>query len=231
MKKKLYHIGLLCVLVITVCSCGSDDINQGRGYEDTTKSSLSVSKETVTHSLAPTEELISPTEAIAVITECPKKAEEKKIVTTPSATEVPNITVEPTQTYTEHRANVRVVSEPVQGEVVIPPTKEPIVVKPTEVINTVPPVKTEVPKSEVLAEGFDISYWISYAKQYALSIGLELDETAIYCWDNPIAANSKCTSLEENLVSRLNRYKNIEGFTAVWIWTEKISESELQKEM
>ena len=85
--------------------------------------------------------------------------------------------------------------------------------------NTVSEVTTAVEQ----IEEFDINYWISYAQNYAQSIGLTLDETATECWDNPISANANNENIGDDIESRLNRYKNIEGFTSVWIWAEKIS--------
>lgn len=88
--------------------------------------------------------------------------------------------------------------------------------------NTVSEVTTAVEQ----IEEFDISYWISYAQEYAQSIGLTLDETATKCWDNPISANASSKNTCADIESRLNRYKNVEGFTSVWIWAEKISDTQ-----
>lgn len=88
--------------------------------------------------------------------------------------------------------------------------------------NTVSEAITAVEQSEEL----DISHWISYAQNYAQSIGLTLDETAIECWDNPISANANNKNIGADIESRLNRYKNIEGFTSVWIWSEKLSDTQ-----
>ena len=77
-------------------------------------------------------------------------------------------------------------------------------------------------------EGFDISYWISYAQNHAQSIGLTLDETATKCWDNPISANTNNKNISIDIESRLNRYKNIEGFTSVWILSEKLSDTQYE---
>lgn len=88
-----------------------------------------------------------------------------------------------------------------------------------------PKVDKPIEKKSVEQE-FDIDYWINYSKNYATSIGLELDSQAIECWDNPITANNKRINLESDIKSRLNRYKDIEEFTAVWIWAAKASESE-----
>lgn len=63
-------------------------------------------------------------------------------------------------------------------------------------------------------------------RNYPLSIGLSLDSTATECWDNPISANPNRSGIKSDIESRLNRYKNSEGFTAVWIWTEKLSDTE-----
>lgn len=69
-------------------------------------------------------------------------------------------------------------------------------------------------------KSFDVSYYVSYAKNYAKSIGLNLDNSCTDCWDNPINANANCSNIERDIKSRLNRYKNVEGFTDVWIWAE-----------
>ena len=90
--------------------------------------------------------------------------------------------------------------------------------------NTVSEVTTAVEQ----IEEFDISYWISYAQNYAKSIGFTLDETATECWDNPISANANNKNIGDDIESRLNRYKNIEGFTSVWIWAEKISDTQYE---
>ena len=90
--------------------------------------------------------------------------------------------------------------------------------------NTVSEVTTAIEQ----IEEFDISYWISYAQDYAQSIGFTLDETATECWDNPISANANNKNIGDDIESRLNRYKNIEGFTFVWIWAEKISDTQYE---
>lgn len=88
--------------------------------------------------------------------------------------------------------------------------------------NTVSEVITTVEENEE----FDISYWISYAQNYAQSIGLTFDETATECWDNPISANTNNKNIGADIESRLNRYKNVDGFTSVWIWAEKVSDTQ-----
>ena len=128
-------------------------------------------------------------------------------------------------------------------------SKEPIFSQ-TTTVNTEPKqdthTQTEPPKSEKSEpeittntvsevttaneqiEEFDISYWISYAQKYAQSIGLTLDETATECWDNPISANANNKNIGDDIESRLNRYKNVDGFTSVWIWAEKISDTQYE---
>ena len=90
--------------------------------------------------------------------------------------------------------------------------------------NTVSEVTTAIEQ----IEEFDINYWISYAQNYAQSIGLNLDETATECWDNPISANANIKNIGADIEGRLNRYKNVEGFTYVWIWAEKISDTQYE---
>ena len=90
--------------------------------------------------------------------------------------------------------------------------------------NTVSEVTTAVEQGEK----FDISYWISYAQNYAKSIGLIIDETATECWDNPISTNANNKNIGFDIESRLNRYRNDEGFISVWIWAEKISDTQYE---
>lgn len=90
--------------------------------------------------------------------------------------------------------------------------------------NTVSKVTTAVEQGEK----FDISYWISYAQNYAKSIGLIIDETATECWDNPISANANNKNISTDIESRLNRYKNVEDLTSVWVWAELISDTQYE---
>lgn len=90
--------------------------------------------------------------------------------------------------------------------------------------NTVSEVTTAIEQ----IEEFDINYWIFYAQNYAQSIGLTLDETATECWDNPISANANNENIGTDIEGRLNRYKIIECFTSVWIWAEKISDTQYE---
>lgn len=87
---------------------------------------------------------------------------------------------------------------------------------------------SEVTTAVEQIEEFDINYWISYAQNYAQSIGFTLDEAAIECWDNPISANANNKNIGFDIESRLNRYRNDEGFISVWIWAEKISDTQYE---
>ena len=92
--------------------------------------------------------------------------------------------------------------------------------KPTEIPETVETPSesvTEPPKAE-----FDVNYWIDFARSYALQIGLEIDPTAVDCWDNPTTANADCIYLERDLTHRLDRYNCDDDITAVSIWAESL---------
>lgn len=85
---------------------------------------------------------------------------------------------------------------------------------------------TSNPKPTKPAEpAFDINYWITYAENYAESVGLRLERSAVDCWDNPISANTKCKYLERDIKSRLNYYAKAEDITDVWIWAEKVADN------
>ena len=102
-----------------------------------------------------------------------------------------------------------------KGQPTPPTTEEP---KPADQAQP-----TEPPKQEATEPAFDISYWISFAKCYAESVGLALNSEAVYCWDNPIDADAGCIYLERDIQSRLNRYAVDADITDVWVWYEPVS--------
>ena len=110
-----------------------------------------------------------------------------------------------------------------------PPERQPETTAPTAPTETEPPKPaeqpqpTEPPTQEPTEPTFDIGYWISFAKGYAESVGLALNSEAVYCWDNPIDADSGCIYLERDIQSRLNRYAADGDITDVWIWYESVS--------
>ena len=82
------------------------------------------------------------------------------------------------------------------------------------------PTQKTAPETETIPSEFDIQYWIKFAKEYAVSIGLTLNSAAVDCWDNPIRAGAHCIYLERDIQNRLNRYAKDEDITDVWIWAE-----------
>lgn len=152
------------------------------------------------------------------------------------------ITAEESQSTAESQTETTVQTKPAEEKTVeTPETEKPKAETPQQTpTQAVPEKQSEQPKEQTTAEQkpaepkpteppkqtFDVSPYVSYAKEYALSIGLSLDSTATECWDNPISANPNRSGIKSDIESRLNRYKNSEGFTAVWIWTEKVSDTE-----
>ncbi len=114
------------------------------------------------------------------------------------------------------------------SEATVPQTEsatEPTAELPTEPESETVVTEPETDTEPTEAESYDIEAHLSFARSYAESLGLILDSTAVDCWDNPISANPNLTNVDENITSRLNRYKNVEGFTAVWIWAVQVSEN------
>ena len=116
----------------------------------------------------------------------------------------------------ERRPETAASTAPPETEPPAPPATE--APKPAE-----QPQPTEPPTQEPTAPAFDISYWISFAKSYAESVGLTLNSEAVYCWDNPIDADTGCVYLERDIQSRLNRYAADADITDVWVWYESVS--------
>lgn len=101
-----------------------------------------------------------------------------------------------------------------------PKVTEPPESKPTESPKSVDPTPTETEKTKPADSQFDINYWIEFARKYAENIGLAINPEAVSCWDNPIIAGPNSKYLERDIKTRMNRYKNVEGFTDIWVWAE-----------
>lgn len=169
-----------------------------------------------------------PTESFSqLVTEAPATTEAADIQSDRTSTEEKYRNTEPVEKETEPPETYSPREEP--KETVPPATTEPAeeaentspteppaqATSPPEEETTVPsqPVEETQPEPE-----FEISYWISFAKSYAQSKGLNLDAAAVDCWDNPITAGAHCIYLERDITNRLNRYSKDEDITDVWIW-------------
>ncbi len=87
----------------------------------------------------------------------------------------------------------------------------------------------ETPAPQPEEKVFDIDYWLGYAKDYAVGIGLRLDENATDSWDTPIRCSSKTEDvLAAYIRDDLTYYKNEEGCTAVWIWAEQVGDGQYE---
>ena len=83
----------------------------------------------------------------------------------------------------------------------------------------VPPEFSSEPEIQEPTESVDDC--ITYGMEYAVSIGLVLDNTAIDCWDTPITS-SVPYYIKRDITSRLNRYKDHEDVSDIWIWKESV---------
>lgn len=123
------------------------------------------------------------------------------------------ITAEESQSTAERQTVATVQTKPAEEKTAdTPATEKPKAEPPKQTTTQAEPEKqTEQPKEQTTAEQkpvekptekpaepkptephkqtFDVSPYVSYAKEYAVSIGLSLDITATECWDNPISAN------------------------------------------
>ena len=226
MKKRLTACMIACFMILLV-GCSSNTAKEAAKNETKTETSfpagntetqsqeetLNEQESTVVQEKTPntTDESRKVDESKAISNVQTKPAEDKTAET--PVTEKPK--AEPlkqttTQAETEKQPEQPKEQTTAEQKPVEKPTEKPAEPKPTE-----PPKQT-----------FDVSPYVSYAKEYAVSIGLSLDSTATECWDNPISANPNRSGIKSDIESRLNRYKNSEGFTAVWIWTEKLSDTE-----
>lgn len=104
----------------------------------------------------------------------------------------------------------------------VPPEAPPIDSDPSK-----PMTDEATPQPE--EKSFNMDYWLAYAKDYAVSIGLVLDPAAAGTWDTPIRCSSKTEDvLAAYIRDDLTYYKDQEGCTAVWIWAEQIGDGQYE---
>ena len=178
-----------------------------------------VSETTVAETAVPEETTEPPQKGTETVIETPKEE-----TTAPSIDEQPEQKSTPGAT-TATKAEIPI--EPATIETTTEPQATPITPAKTvkaeeatevpEVVETPSEIATEPPKAE-----FDVNCWISFARSYAIQIGLEIDPTAVDCWDNPTTANADCIYLERDLTHRLDRYNRDDDITAVNIWAESL---------
>ena len=113
----------------------------------------------------------------------------------------------------------------------------PVQVLPAETVPPEAPPTESDPSKPVTDEtapqpkekSFNMDYWLAYAKDYAVGIGLRLDENAADSWDTPIRCSSKTEDvLAAYIRDDLTYYKNEEGCTAVWIWAEPVGDGQYE---
>lgn len=110
---------------------------------------------------------------------------------------------------------------------VLPAETVPPEAPPTESDPSKPVTDETAPQPE--EKVFDMDYWLGYAKDYAVGIGLRLDENAADSWDTPIRCSSKTEDvLAAYIRDDLTYYKNEEDCTAVWIWAEQVGDGQYE---
>ena len=193
-------IAVLVLLALSLSGCANVDRSEVSAPSSQETVMAEPAQSTVPQEQA-TVSVSGSTEVPAEITAEPEPVETKPEVSTPAKEETPPTVSSPTET-TPPKA-----SEPE------PPT-EPMATQPQE---------PELPAEEEPTEpAFDIQTWVDYAKAYAESVGLQLESSAVDCWDNPIDADADCIYLERDICSRLNRYAADETITDVWVWYEAV---------
>ena len=206
--RKLIILLLCCGVLISMVACGgntaspSTEISSSIALEIIMTEILHVTtvepteKEKETVSIESQEQTSEPTHTVPMTTKKPTEEIKHSVTTNTSEEKIASQVLETvTNTISQYTENETTVIEP---------TKE------------------TVSEPTIIQAEFDIYYWITFAKEYALSVGLTLDSEAVSCWDNPISANSRCIYLERDIISRLDRYAKDEDVTDVWIWAEPV---------
>ncbi len=215
MKNKILIAVLAAVILITLAGCGQKQTAQCEESNTAVPSSASVTSDTETSDDAAVENSSS-----AVYSEI--TSEKETTVPAPESTAKVSTqkTAQPSVSANQDTHDKKSGS----------PNSTETSSKSTQTVTEKPASTTALSSETTLNSkptepAFDINYWITYAENYAESVGLRLERSAVDCWDNPISANAKCKYLERDIKSRLNYYAKAEDITDVWIWAEKVADN------
>lgn len=210
--EKMLAVLLAVLITLSLAGCAADKVNDNaESGAISTESCITVTDSTS----EPTAECSLPAESEIKTDE--STAEKEKESSTAPVDNGKTETAKPAE-IEPPTAPLKQTAPPNQTEP--PKVTEPPESKPTESPKSVDPTLTETEKPKPADPQFDINYWIEFARKYAESIGLAIDPEAVSCWDNPIIAGQNSKYLERDIKTRMNRYKNVEGFTDIWVWAE-----------
>lgn len=210
--KKFSLIAILLIAVMMIVGC-SHNAEVSKNVDESESISFSANNtETNNSEIVENSTQISTTETTAVQNITKPKTEESKTTSTTTAKSAEQKSAGQTTTKKQSETNAK--KDYTQTTATNHESTKAVVTTKKE---------TTTKKQTTTEKSFDVSYWVSYAKEYARSVGLEVNSSASDCWDNPISANSKCKYLERDIKGRLNRYAKDEDITQVWVWAEKTS--------
>ncbi len=226
MKKRIFTVILCGMLILSAAGCSK---NGQITAEDIAAENVSCT-DVSTVSDDDEDELI-----IKIVADATEK--ESEIIDSSETAGSETITVVQTQTIqtdppentgskettdpTQSQSSAATATEPKTEPVTHPKTETETVTQPQTEPQTEPQTDPPTePQTERATEPFDINYWISFAQNYASSIGLNLNSNAVYCWDNPIVAGPRSMYLERDIKSSLDYYKRNANITDIWIWAD-----------
>lgn len=222
MFKKILALFLFACLLLSAAGCGNEqqpaeesessretaDVTNGDDSRDTIEETPSSPSEQEDAFSAPEDEPDSA--PVQETTEPVRPEPQTSAPTIPADSQAESTPAPPSAPSTKDTEAEQPAESPSIPDTQAPPVKAEPETKPEE---TAQPEPTPQPE-------FNVEYWVSFAQSYAESIGLELDGSAIWCWDTPIVAGSHCLYLERAITDRLTRYKEGGDISKVWIWSE-----------
>ena len=84
------------------------------------------------------------------------------------------------------------------------------------------PTPEPEPGPEPEEPAFDIERYVQYARDYALSVGLELDPDTMASWDTPMIFTAADAPYIEQSIRERIAISLREGDTAIWCWAEDL---------
>ena len=211
MKEKILSALLSVVILLSLTGCGNQEqikANESDRSSQTDLTDILLNNDTSDNVNAESIDIVKPDSMAETEPEGTTEKDNQNSFTMNANNQKPKVSDSSATKPHQDAGTAKPAEAPTQKQ-----TEPPAPTKPVEKPTTTKPTEPE----------FDINYWISFAQNYAKSVGLRLESSAVDCWDNPISANVKCKYLERDIKSRLNRYAKDEDITDVWIWAEKIS--------
>ena len=207
--RKYLGLAIVILMLLTFTACFANNSSEDEELELTSSAMEEMTANTTLRE-------INTGEATEIVT-ATSKAEQTRVSVTESAALATQPST-PTAATTPPSTRAAQATTATKTQRSTPPTTTTTQAPVTTTLKAV--TTTTTTKTQPTEVAFDINYWVDYAKNYALSLGMIVSEEAKGSWDTPLSARPNLKNTEKHIKSRISKYQRV-GYDTIWVWAEQ----------